>query len=93
MIVGLTYTDATAGRGALLSAVYALGLGVPFIVAGLFYSRSLRALGWIRRRQLVVMRVGGAMLVVVGVLLVTGWWDGITQWLQLQLVDGFEVAI
>lgn len=93
VIVGLTLSDGTAGRGALLSAVYALGLGIPFILAGLFYSRSLRAMGWIRRRQLLIMRLGGAMLVVVGLLLVTGWWDGIVQWLQLQLVDGFEVSI
>ena len=93
VIVGLTLNDSTAGRGALLSAVYALGLGIPFIIAGLFYSRSLGALGWIRRRQLLVMRVGGAMLVVVGVLLVTGWWDWIVQWLQIQLVGGFEVAV
>lgn len=93
VIVGLTYTDATAGRGALLSAVYALGLGIPFIVAGVFYGRSMRALGWVRRRQQLVMRIGGAMLVIVGVLLVTGWWDWMVQWLQLQLVGGFEVAI
>jgi cytochrome c-type biogenesis protein len=93
VIVGLTINDGTAGRGVLLSAVYALGLGVPFIVAGLFYSRSLGALGWIRRRQQLVTRVGGAMLVLVGVLLVTGWWDWAVQWVQLQLVDGFEVAI
>ena len=33
------------------------------------------------------------MLVVVGLLLVTGWWDWIVQWLQIQLVDGFEVSI
>ncbi|MAS54907.1 cytochrome c biogenesis protein CcdA [Nocardioides sp.] len=93
VIVGLTYTDATAGRGALLSAVYALGLGIPFVLAGVFYSRSLGAISWVRRRQQLVMLIGGAMLVVVGVLLVTGWWDWIVQWLQLQLVDGFEVAI
>ncbi len=93
VIVGLTYTDATAGRGALLSAVYALGLGIPFILAGVFYARSLRALGWVRRRQQLVMRVGGAMLILVGILLVTGWWDWMVQWLQLQLVGGFEVAI
>lgn len=93
VILGLTYTDATAGRGALLSAFYALGLGIPFIVAGLFYSRALGALGWVRRRQQLVMRIGGAMLVVVGLLLVTGWWDWIVQWLQLQLVGGFEVSV
>lgn len=93
VILGLTYTDATAGRGALLSACYALGLGIPFIVAGLFYSRTLNAISWVRRRQQFVMRLGGAMLVVVGILLVTGWWDWIVQWLQLQLVGGFEVAL
>ena len=93
VITALTLNDATIGRGALLSAVYALGLGVPFILAGLFYSRSLGAIGWIRRRQQLVMRLGGAMLVVVGLLLVTGWWDWMVQWLQIQLVGGFEVAI
>jgi cytochrome c-type biogenesis protein len=93
VIVGLTYADATAGRGALLSAVYALGLGIPFIVAGLFYSRSLGALGWIRRRQQLVTRIGGVMLVLVGILLLSGWWDWMVQWLQVQVVGTFEVPI
>ncbi len=93
VILSLTYTDATAGRGALLSAFYALGLGIPFIVAGLFYSRALGALGFVRRHQQLIMRIGGAMLVVVGVLLVTGWWDWIVQWMQLRLVGSFEVAV
>ena len=93
VIVGLTYTDATAARGAVLSACYALGLGVPFIVAGLFYDRTLRALKFVRRHQQWVMRVGGAMLVLVGLLLVTGLWNEIVQWIQLRLVGGFEVAV
>ncbi|MFB9313167.1 cytochrome c biogenesis CcdA family protein [Nocardioides plantarum] len=93
VIIGLTYTDATAARGAVLSGAYALGLGVPFIVAGLFYARSLRALSFVRRHQQVVMRVGGAMLVVVGLLLVTGYWDYVVQWVQVRLVGGFTVAV
>ena len=93
VIIGLTYTDATAARGAVLSGAYALGLGVPFIVAGLFYARSLKALGFVRRHQQVVMRVGGAMLVVVGLLLVTGYWDHAMQWVQVRLVGGFEVPV
>jgi cytochrome c-type biogenesis protein len=93
VIVNLTYSDATASRGAVLSAAYALGLGVPFVLAGLFYRRALGALSWVRKHQLVVMRVGGAMLVVVGVLLVTGWWDWAVQWVQIRLVGGFEVAL
>lgn len=93
VIVGLTYTDATATRGAVLAGAYALGLGVPFVLAGLFYRRSLGALGWVRRHQLVVVRLGGAMLVVVGLMLVTGWWGEAVQWIQLRLVGGFEVAV
>ncbi len=87
-IVNLTYTDATVSRGAVLSAAYALGLGVPFVVVGLFYARSLRAIAFVRRHQQLVVRIGGAMLVVVGLLLVTGAWDQVVQWLQVRLVGG-----
>jgi cytochrome c-type biogenesis protein len=93
VILTLTYQDATAGRGALLSAIYALGLGVPFVIAGLAYRRTLGALAWVRRHQAAVMRAGGLMLVVVGVLLVTGWWDQIVTWIQIQLVNEFEVPV
>lgn len=88
VIVGLTYQDATATRGAVLSGAFALGLGIPFIVAGVFYARSLGALRWVRRHQVVVMRLGGAMLVVVGLLLATGTYDQVVQWVQLRLVGG-----
>ena len=93
VIVTLTYQDATAGRGALLSVAYALGLGIPFVIAGLAYRRTLGALAWVRRHQAAVMRAGGLMLVAVGVLLVTGWWDEIVSWIQIQLVNDFEVPV
>ena len=93
VILTLTYQDATAGRGALLSVAYALGLGIPFVLAGLFYSRTLGALAWVRRHQAAVMRIGGLMLVAVGVLLVTGWWDQLVSWVQIQLVSDFEVPV
>ena len=44
MILTLTYQDATASRGALLSMAYAIGLGIPFVIAGLAYRRTLGAL-------------------------------------------------
>lgn len=93
VILNLAYSDGTAGRGALLSACYALGLGIPFIVVGLFYGRALRALGFVRRHQQLVMRLGGAMLVVIGLLLVTGWWDWAVQWLQVRVVDGVGAPV
>ena len=85
--------EATAGRGALLSGVYALGLGLPFLVAALAYRRALSAFAVIRRHQKWVTRIGGLMLIAVGVLLVTGWWDVAVQWLQIQLISDFEVAV
>ncbi|MGL5827888.1 MAG: cytochrome c biogenesis CcdA family protein [Nocardioides sp.] len=89
----LAFAEASAGRGALLSACYALGLGIPFVVAGLAYQRALGAFGLIRRHQVWLMRLGGLMLVTVGVLLITGWWDYLTSWLQLRLVSSFETTI
>lgn len=92
-ITTLSINEATAGRGALLSAVYALGLGLPFVAAGLAYRRALGAFGWVRRHQVWVTRAGGLMLVAVGVLLVTGWWDQAVTWLQVNLVSSTETAV
>ena len=74
----LAFTEASAARGALLSFFYCLGLGLPFIVVGLLYRRLLGTVGWVRRHSQLVMRIGGAMLVIIGVLLVTGLWDDLT---------------
>lgn len=94
-ILSLSFSmdDASATRGAILSGVYALGLGLPFVVAGLAYRRALGAFAFVRRHQAWVTRVGGLMLVVVGVLMVTGWWDWMVTWLQLRLVSGFETSV
>jgi cytochrome c-type biogenesis protein len=92
-ITNLSLNEATAGRGALLSGFYCLGLGVPFIVAALAYRRALGAFGFIRRHQQWVTRIGGAMLVLVGLALLTGWWDQAVSWLQIHLVDETTVAL
>jgi cytochrome c-type biogenesis protein len=92
-ILTLSINEATVARGALLSGVYALGLGLPFVLAGLAYRRALGAFAFVRRHQAWVTRLGGVMLVLVGVLLVTGWWDWIVNWLQVQLVLGYETSV
>jgi cytochrome c-type biogenesis protein len=92
-ISSLSINEASAGRGALLSAFYALGLGVPFILVGLAYRRALGAIGVVRRHQAWITRAGGVMLVVVGVLLVTGWWDQAVSWIQVHLVDYSKVTV
>jgi len=79
----LAFSDASAGRGALLMGFYCLGLGVPFIVAAVAFRRTLGAFSWVKRHYAWVMRLGGGMLVAVGVLLVTGVWDHITYQMQI----------
>jgi cytochrome c-type biogenesis protein len=76
----------------VLSFAYCLGLGLPFVLAALGYRRALAASAFVRRHQRAVMRLGGGLLVVVGVLLVTGVW---TRWLAgLQgVVAGFVPAL
>ena len=89
----LSVNEATAARGAVLSGVFALGLGLPFIAAALAYRRVLGAFAVIRRHQQHIVRFGGVMMIAVGLLLVTGWWDVLVQWLQLQVVQGFVVPV
>jgi cytochrome c-type biogenesis protein len=93
VINGLAVTEGTAARGAFLSAFYALGLGLPFILAGLAYEKALSAIGWVRRHQVWVMRAGGVMLIAVGVLLLTGWWAESETWVQIHLVGTTETPV
>ena len=72
-----------AGRGALLTAVYSVGLGLPFLGVAAFFGRVAGALRWFRRHGLGVARFGGAMLVVVGLLLVSGLWNEAVTQLQI----------
>ena len=74
-VQAMAVAEGTASRGVLLSVAYSLGLGLPFILLGLAYRRTLGAVRWVRRHQVWVTRVGGLMLVLVGLLLLTGWWD------------------
>jgi len=66
---------ATAGRGAFLTFVYCLGLGLPFIATGLLFRHALGALDVVKRHYRVVVWTGGVLLATVGVLLLTGAWD------------------
>ncbi|MET3961388.1 cytochrome c-type biogenesis protein [Marmoricola sp. OAE513] len=91
-IQALAVNEASAGRGAFLSAVFCLGLGLPFVAAALAYRRTLGAIAWVRKHQRVVTQIGGLMLIAVGVLLVTGWWDYIVEDLR-NLAPGFTAEL
>ncbi|MCF8538514.1 MAG: cytochrome c biogenesis protein CcdA [Candidatus Nanopelagicales bacterium] len=91
-VQSLAFTEASAARGAVLSLFYCLGLGLPFILLALAFSRMARAITWVREHYVWVMRLGGGMLVLVGVLLVSGLWTEFTIWLRVT-IPGFETAL
>jgi cytochrome c-type biogenesis protein len=91
-VQAMAYTEASATRGALLSFAYCLGLGVPFLLTALAYRRALGAFGIVKRHYRAVMRIGGGMLVAIGVLLVTGAWTDLTTMMQ-GWVSGFKTVI
>lgn len=81
----LAYSEASAIRGAVLALAYCLGLGIPFLAIAAGTTRALRASAWARRHARSVMQIGGVMLIVLGLLLVTGLWDGFMNWLRAWL--------
>jgi cytochrome c-type biogenesis protein len=81
-VLTMSAISGTAARGALLAFVYALGLGVPFILVAFGAQRAVRMFAFARRRGRLIMMIGGAMLVCVGVLEVTGAWFTFVAWLQ-----------
>lgn len=74
--------DGVALRGGALAFVYALGLGLPFVLVGLAFHRAGGALGFLRRHAVGVQRAGGGLLVVVGLLIASGLWWRLIVWLQ-----------
>ncbi|TQK97292.1 cytochrome c-type biogenesis protein [Streptomyces puniciscabiei] len=88
----LAWNESSAGRGALLTVVYCLGLGVPFVLTAIAFRKALGAFGWVKRHYVWVLRVGGSMMIVTGVLLLTGAWDSLVQQMQTWS-NGFTVGI
>ncbi|MET9681993.1 cytochrome c biogenesis CcdA family protein [Streptomyces coeruleorubidus] len=91
-VLALSSDQGSAGRGAALTVAYCLGLGVPFVLAAVAFRKALGAFGWIKRHYVWVMRIGGTMMIVTGLLLLTGAWDRIVQEMQVWS-DGFTVGI
>jgi cytochrome c-type biogenesis protein len=79
-------------RGVLLVVAYCLGLGLPFLVLAFGARRAVRAMSWLRDHVRGVQLAGGALLIAVGVALVTGVWAELIAVLQ-EPVRGFETPI
>lgn len=80
-VLALSGTEGAA-RGAFLTFTYCLGLGIPFVLAALGFGRFMRAVSWVKEHQRAVNVAGGLMLILVGVLLVTGAYDSMVDSLR-----------
>ena len=89
-VLALSASTGTVARGAVLAFVYALGLGVPFLLVSFGFQVAMRAFAFFRRRARLVTRIGGAMLICVGLLEVTGAWSTFMAWLQTHWVSTYQ---
>jgi cytochrome c-type biogenesis protein len=92
-VLALSASTGTVARGAVLAFVYALGLGVPFLLVSFGFQVAMRAFAFFRRHARLVTRIGGAMLICVGLLEVTGAWSTFMAWLQVHWVSAYEPPI
>lgn len=84
----LAFEQASALRGAILSLGYCIGLGLPFILSGLFLDRSQRLRRFISRHGNVITNVGGVLLILIGLLQVFGIWNHVMNSLRA-VISGF----
>ena len=82
VLIMSTGVNANVGRGTLLTLFYCLGLGLPFILIALGLQRGMQALAFFRKHQKTVMRLGGGLLVLLGLAMVTGLWNSWVTELQ-----------
>jgi cytochrome c-type biogenesis protein len=92
-VLALSETSGTAARGAFLAFVYGLGLGIPFLIVAAAFQRAVNVLGFFRRNARLVSRIGGALLVVVGVLEVTGAWTSAIAWLHTHWLTSYSTPL
>ena len=84
----LAFESATAQRGAILSAAYCFGLGAPFILTGLFLDKAVPFRKIIAKHGTLITKIGGSLLIFIGLLQVTNLWDQLMNTLR-DLITGF----
>ena len=89
VVLSLALTLGTAVRGAVLAFLYGLGLGIPFIIVALALQRGVTVFQFARRHAQLIARIGGGLLVLVGLLEVTGAWTSAITWLKIHWLASF----
>ncbi|HUC60265.1 MAG TPA: cytochrome c biogenesis protein CcdA [Streptosporangiaceae bacterium] len=91
LVLGLS--TGTAFRGGLLAFAYALGIGIPFLAVAFAFDRGVTLFGFARRHARLITRIGGLLLIAVGLLEVTGVWNSAILWLKLHWLTGYNSPI
>ena len=89
-VLTLGVTTGSSGRAVVLAFVYALGLGIPFLLVAVAFERGIRVFGFFRRHGRLITQIGGALLIAVGILEVTGAWGSAVVWLQAHWLAGYN---
>ena len=89
VVLSLALTSGTAVRGAVLAFLYGLGLGIPFIIVAFAFQRGMTAFQFARNHAQLIARIGGGLLVLVGILEVSGAWNSALAWLRLHWVGSY----
>ena len=93
VVLTMSFTSGTAVRGAVLAFIYGLGLGIPFLMVAFAFQRGMTAFGWARRHAKLITRIGGGLLVLVGVLEVTGAWTAALTWLKVHWIGSYQAPL
>lgn len=86
-------TGGNAARGYLLVFIYCMGLGIPFLLIALGLRWAVGASDWLRRHGRTIQYVGGGLLLVVGILLVTGLWAEVVGWLRVAFISDVKLPL
>ena len=93
-VQALVYVDgASTGKAVILTTAYCLGLGIPFVLIALALRRGMGAMKFFRRHRLTLQRVGGAVLVLIGLAMATGAWSALVSWIQAEFVTDWVMPI
>ena len=83
VVLTLALNESSSSKGAVLAFCYALGLGIPFIITGLLFHRLNGRLAWVKKHMRAVMWFGGGLLILVGLLLLSGLWQPVLHTIQI----------
>jgi cytochrome c-type biogenesis protein len=88
-VLTMSFSSGTAVRGAVLAFIYGLGLGIPFLIMAFAFQRGMTAFQFARRHAQLITRIGGGLLVIVGLLEVTGAWTAALTWLKTHWISSY----